>query len=113
VSQAGLFVIVVGFSHAETAGWTAGLTIGSLVLGLVLLPLHVILDRTRGGSTCKNWRAGAGCSRFGGWPGRANGASGLRSGDRDCRRPVRDRDTGWRRIWRTGPVAARQAAGPV
>jgi hypothetical protein len=56
---------VFGFSHAETAGWTAGLTIGSLVLGLLLLagfvaaerrgshpllPLHVILDRTRGGS---------------------------------------------------------------
>ena len=62
---AGLFLIVFGFSHAETAGWTAGLTIGSLILGLVLLaafvvaeqrgshpllPLHVILDRTRGGS---------------------------------------------------------------
>ena len=62
---AGLFLIVFGFSHAETAGWTAGLTIGSLLLGLVLLaafvvaerrgshpllPLHVILDRTRGGS---------------------------------------------------------------
>jgi len=62
---AGLFLIVFGFSHAETAGWTATLTIGSLVLGLVLLaafvvaerwsshpllPLHVILDRTRGGS---------------------------------------------------------------
>jgi EmrB/QacA subfamily drug resistance transporter len=62
---AGLFLIVFGFSHAETAGWTAGLTLGSLILGLVLLaafvvaeqrgthpllPLHVILDRTRGGS---------------------------------------------------------------
>ena len=62
---AGLFLIVFGFSHAETAGWTAGLTIGSLVLGAILLagfvvaeqrsshpllPLHVILDRTRGGS---------------------------------------------------------------
>jgi predicted MFS family arabinose efflux permease len=62
---AGLFLVVFGFSHAETAGWTAGLTIGSLVLGPVLLagfvaaerrsshpllPLHVILDRTRGGS---------------------------------------------------------------
>ena len=31
---AGLFRIVFGFSHAETAGWTAGLTIGSLVLPL-------------------------------------------------------------------------------
>src|SRR6266852_3227009 len=62
---AGLFLIVFGFSRAETSGWTAPLTIGSLVLGLVLLagfvlaeqrsshpllPLRVILDRTRGGS---------------------------------------------------------------
>jgi EmrB/QacA subfamily drug resistance transporter len=62
---AGLFLIVFGFSHAETAGWSDGLTVGSLVLGAVLfavfvaaerrsshplLPLRVILDRTRGGS---------------------------------------------------------------
>src|SRR5258708_4817102 len=62
---AGLFLIVFGFSHAETAGWTATLTLGSLILGFVLLaafvaaeqrsshpllPLRVILDRTRGGS---------------------------------------------------------------
>jgi predicted MFS family arabinose efflux permease len=62
---AGLFLIVFGCSHAETAGWTATLTIGSLALGTVLLaafvtaerrvshpllPLRVILDRTRGGS---------------------------------------------------------------
>jgi EmrB/QacA subfamily drug resistance transporter len=62
---AGLFLIVYGFSHAETSGWTAALTIGSLVLGVVLLagfviaerrsahpllPLRVIIDRTRGGS---------------------------------------------------------------
>src|SRR5258706_9045805 len=62
---AGLFLIVFGFSRAETAGWTAPLTLGSLVLGAVLLtrfvaaeqrsshpllPLRVILDRTRGGS---------------------------------------------------------------
>ena len=62
---AGLFLIVFGFSHAETAGWTSDLTVGSLVLGLVLLagfvlaerrsahpllPLRVIVDRTRGGS---------------------------------------------------------------
>src|SRR5271154_5366720 len=33
----GLFLIVFGFSHADTAGWTAALTIGSLVLGVVLL----------------------------------------------------------------------------
>jgi EmrB/QacA subfamily drug resistance transporter len=61
----GLFLIVFGFSHAATAGWTATLTLGSLILGAVLLaafvvaeqrsshpllPLRVILDRTRGGS---------------------------------------------------------------
>lgn len=62
---AGLFLIVFGFSHAATAGWAAPLTIGSLALGTVLLaafvtaerrvshpllPLRVILDRTRGSS---------------------------------------------------------------
>jgi MFS family permease len=62
---AGLFLLVFGFSHAETAGWTAAVTIGSLVAGLVLLvafvfaerrsshpllPLRVVLDRTRGGA---------------------------------------------------------------
>jgi EmrB/QacA subfamily drug resistance transporter len=62
---AGLFLIVFGFSHAVSAGWTSALTLGSLVLGLVLLagfvmaeqrsthpllPLRVIVDRTRGGS---------------------------------------------------------------
>ncbi len=61
----GLFLIVFGFSRAETAGWTALATIGSLVGGVVLLacfvvaerrsshpllPLRVILDRTRGGA---------------------------------------------------------------
>ncbi|HSZ49718.1 MAG TPA: MFS transporter [Streptosporangiaceae bacterium] len=62
---AGLFLIVFGFSRAETAGWTAATTIVSLVAGAVLLagfvlaeqrsshpllPLRVILDRTRGGA---------------------------------------------------------------
>ena len=62
---AGLFLIVFGFSRGETAGWTAPQTLGSLAAGLVLLagfvvaeqrsshpllPLRVILDRTRGGS---------------------------------------------------------------
>jgi EmrB/QacA subfamily drug resistance transporter len=61
----GLFAIVFGFSHAETAGWTAVLTLGSLVGGAVLLagfvvverrashpllPLRVVVDRARGGS---------------------------------------------------------------
>jgi EmrB/QacA subfamily drug resistance transporter len=65
LASAGLFLIVFGFSHAETAGWGAGLTIGSLVAGVVvlaaftfaesrvshpLLPLRVVLDRARGGS---------------------------------------------------------------
>jgi MFS family permease len=62
---AGLFLIVFGFSHAETSGWGSGLTIASLIVGPVLLaafalaeqrsahpllPLRVIVDRTRGGS---------------------------------------------------------------
>ncbi len=62
---AGLFLIVFGFSHAETSGWTSALTLGSLILGPVLLagfvaaeqrsthpllPLRVLVDRARGGS---------------------------------------------------------------
>jgi EmrB/QacA subfamily drug resistance transporter len=65
LASAGLFALVFGFSHAELAGWTAALTIGSLVGGVLLLtafafaesrvshpllPLRVILDRARGGS---------------------------------------------------------------
>jgi EmrB/QacA subfamily drug resistance transporter len=65
LASAGLFLIVFGFSHAETASWGAALTIGSLVGGVVLLaafafaesrvshpllPLRVVLDRARGGS---------------------------------------------------------------
>jgi EmrB/QacA subfamily drug resistance transporter len=61
----GLFFVVYGFSNAETHSWTAGLTIGSLAAGVVLLavfvalqrrvanpllPLRVVLDRDRGGS---------------------------------------------------------------
>ena len=63
--SAGLFVIVFGFSRAGTAGWAAPLTVTCLVAGPLLLaafvaaerrsahpllPLRVILDRTRGGS---------------------------------------------------------------
>src|ERR1700740_488267 len=40
LASAGLFGIVFGFSHAETAGWTAALTIGSLVAGA--LPLAAV-----------------------------------------------------------------------
>jgi EmrB/QacA subfamily drug resistance transporter len=65
LASAGLFLIVFGFAHAELAGWTAALTIGSLLTGVLLLaafvlaerrvahpllPLRVILDRARGGS---------------------------------------------------------------
>ncbi len=65
LAAAGLFLIVFGFSHAETASWGAPLTIGSLVGGVVLLaafafaesrvshpllPLRVVLNRARGGS---------------------------------------------------------------
>ncbi len=65
LASAGLFSIVFGFSHAETAGWSAALTIGSLIAGVILLasfllaerrvshpllPLRVITDRTRGGA---------------------------------------------------------------
>jgi hypothetical protein len=65
LASAGLFLIVFGFSRAETAGWAAPLTITCLVVGPLLLatfaaaerrsahpllPMRVILDRTRGGS---------------------------------------------------------------
>ncbi|GAB18957.1 putative drug resistance transporter, partial [Gordonia effusa NBRC 100432] len=61
----GLFAIVYGFANAETAGWGDWATITWLVAGVAvlsvfgwlqtrtehaLLPLRVILDRTRGGS---------------------------------------------------------------
>src|ERR1700744_228918 len=42
---AGLFLIVFGFSHADTAGWTATLTIGSLVAGVVVLTGFVLVER--------------------------------------------------------------------
>jgi EmrB/QacA subfamily drug resistance transporter len=62
---AGLFLIVYGCSRAETAGWASAVTTACLAAGVVLLagfvvaerrsshpllPLRVILDRTRGGS---------------------------------------------------------------
>ncbi len=65
LATSGLFCLVFGFSHAETAGWTASLTIGALALGMALLagfavaeqhvrhpllPLRILLDRTRGGA---------------------------------------------------------------
>ncbi len=61
----GLFSLVFGLSHAETTAWSNPYTIGFLILGVVLLalfayfetrakypllPLHIVLSRTRGGS---------------------------------------------------------------
>lgn len=63
LASAGLFGLVFGFSHAESASWTAALTLGSLAAGVLLLvafvlverrvgapllPLRVVTDRARG-----------------------------------------------------------------
>jgi EmrB/QacA subfamily drug resistance transporter len=65
LASSGLFLIVFGFSHAETAGWGSAVTIGSLAAGVLLLaafsvaerrvshpllPLRVVLNRARAGS---------------------------------------------------------------
>ncbi|WP_327150171.1 MFS transporter [Nocardia sp. NBC_01329] len=65
VVTAALFGIVYGFSHAESDGWTNSATLafligGAALLGLFvwletrvahpLLPLRIVLDRTRGGA---------------------------------------------------------------
>ncbi|MEW2290928.1 MFS transporter [Streptomyces sp. NPDC047841] len=62
---AGLVALVYGAARVETAGWTDALTVGSLLVGVVLvalfvlverrtshplLPLHILLHRDRGGS---------------------------------------------------------------
>jgi EmrB/QacA subfamily drug resistance transporter len=64
-ATAGLFALVYGFSHAETTSWGDTYTIASLVAAAALLcvfvtierrvvqpllPLRVVLDRTRGGA---------------------------------------------------------------
>jgi EmrB/QacA subfamily drug resistance transporter len=71
----GLFALVYGFSNAETHGWGAPLTVGSLAASAVLLagfflvqvrsehpllPLRVVLDRDRGGSFLAMGISGAG-----------------------------------------------------
>ncbi|MET7322810.1 MFS transporter [Streptomyces sp. NPDC005549] len=63
--SAALFAIVYGFAHVESTSWTDPVSLGSLVGGVVLLavfvwlesrvahpllPLRLVLDRTRGGS---------------------------------------------------------------
>jgi hypothetical protein len=71
----GLFLIVFGFSQAEPRGWTDWETLGSLVVGVILLavfvmierrashpllPLRVVVDRNRGGSYLSVLISGAG-----------------------------------------------------
>jgi EmrB/QacA subfamily drug resistance transporter len=73
--SAGLFSLVYGFSHAETAGWGDSLTIGLLVAAALLLagfvaiqtrvahpllPMRVVLDRNRGGAFLAMFAAAAG-----------------------------------------------------
>jgi predicted MFS family arabinose efflux permease len=75
LATTGLFALVYGFSHAETDGWSHGVTIGMLAYGVIaiaafaawqrraehpLLPLRVVLDRDRGGSYLAMGIAGAG-----------------------------------------------------
>src|ERR1700704_1786675 len=63
-ASAGLFSVVYGLSHAETTSWSNPLTVAFLAAGVALLgafvaiqrraahpllPLRVVLDRTRGG----------------------------------------------------------------
>ena len=74
-ASAGLFALVYGFSHAETDGWAAGLTLAALAAGGLLLtvfvaiqrrashpllPLRVITDRNRAGAYVAVAVAGAG-----------------------------------------------------
>ena len=64
-STGGLFALVYGVSEAESKGWGSPLVLGLIAVGLVLLvsfvlierrsahpllPLHVVLDRNRGGA---------------------------------------------------------------
>ncbi|MEV7069183.1 MFS transporter [Streptomyces collinus] len=65
VVSAALFAIVYGFAHVESTSWTDPVALGSMIVGAVLLavfvllesrvahpllPLRLVLDRTRGGS---------------------------------------------------------------
>lgn len=74
-STVGLFALVYGFSHVETTSWSDHYTIGSLVLGGILLvtfmvnqqrtrfpllPLRVMIDRNRGGALAAMLVAGSG-----------------------------------------------------
>jgi EmrB/QacA subfamily drug resistance transporter len=65
VVSAALFAVVYGFAHVESTSWTNRVALGSMIVGAVLLvvfvwlesrvahpllPLRLVLDRTRGGS---------------------------------------------------------------
>lgn len=71
----GLFALVFGFNHAQTASWSNPLTIACLAVGVALLavfvaierrvrnpllPLRVVLDRNRGGAYISMLLAAAG-----------------------------------------------------
>jgi EmrB/QacA subfamily drug resistance transporter len=73
--SAGLFGLVYGFSHAETAGWGSSVTILCLAIGAALvavfvaietrasyplLPMRVILNRNRGGAFLAMFATSAG-----------------------------------------------------
>ncbi|MGC0362654.1 EmrB/QacA subfamily drug resistance transporter [Rhodococcus sp. 27YEA15] len=75
VVSAGLFSIVYGFSHAESHGWASGGTLAWLIAGVALLvafvvietrvahpllPLRIVLDRTRGGAYTAMFISGTG-----------------------------------------------------
>jgi EmrB/QacA subfamily drug resistance transporter len=75
LASSGLFSLVYGFSHADTASWTDPVTIAFLVAAVVLLgafvavqrrvsnpllPLRVVTDRNRGGSFAAVLVVGAG-----------------------------------------------------
>lgn len=75
LSVSGLVALVYGLANAESEGWTSGLTLGFIALGMVLmaafawvetrvahplLPLRVLLDRTRGGAFVAVGLVGAG-----------------------------------------------------
>jgi EmrB/QacA subfamily drug resistance transporter len=74
-ASAGILALVYGFSSAETAGWEAGVTLGALAAGALLLsaflliqrrvanpllPLRVVADRNRGGAYLAVALTGAG-----------------------------------------------------
>lgn len=73
--SAALFSVVYGFAHAESSGWGNAVTAGFLAAGVVLLgvfvwlqqrvehpllPLRIILDRTRGGAYLSVFLTGTG-----------------------------------------------------